>query len=436
MVPFSDRSRHAFVGDSITHVGLYGCYVELFYQTRYPAATREFLNLGIAGDTASGGLQRSAWDLFPAQPNSASLLFGMNDVDRDLYKTDSAGSDLAESRRRRIADYEESTGEFIKKLQAANMQVILVTPSIYDETAVVDAPNLPGVNRIALNECARVVLDLGRQFGLPVVDFFHPMMEINLRQQKEDAGFTLIGPDRVHPGAPGHLVMAWLFLRAQNVTPTISRISLNATTGKMEESANCTVDELQANRNGVRFRYHARALPFPIDDPAKSALAWGSIMEDLNQEILRVVGLEPGSYRLRIDADEIRTFAAEELSAGVNLAAGEPTPQYRQAQKVLHLAQERWATVVTLRDILFVENGTMGANTPRPLSFEQVEPRLEERIREITGGPSEPYHRQMIKNYVVNKPQETEFVRKAAELRDAIRQASQPISRLFELIPA
>ena len=40
----------------------------------------------------------------------------------------------------------------------------------------------------------------------------------------------------------------------------------------------------------------------------------------------------------------------------------------------------------------------------------------------------------MIKNYVVNKPREAEFVRKAAELRDVIRKAAQPISHLFELI--
>ena len=434
MVPFADRTLHAFVGDSITHVGLYGYYVELFYQTRFPAAIHEFLNLGIAGDTVSGGLQRSAWDLFPAHPNSASLLFGMNDVDRDLYTPDNASPDLEETRRRRIVDYENSTREFIKKLRAANTRVILLTPSIYDETAVMDVPNLPGVNRIALTECARLVLDLGRQLGLPVVDFFHPMLEINLRQQKEDSGFSLIGPDRVHPGAPGHLVMAWLFLRTQNVPQTISKISLNAATGQMEASINCTVDELQVTRNGVQFRCHAKALPFPIDDSAKSALACGSIMEDLNQETLQVVGLEPGTYRLRIDADAIRTFTAEELSAGVNLAAEKSTPQYRQAQAVLQLTQERWASVVTLRDIIFVENGTIDSNVPRPLSFEQVEPKLEKRIREITGGPSEPYHRQMIKNYVVNKPREAEFVRKAAELRDVIRKAAQPISHLFELI--
>ena len=158
-------------------------------------------------------------------------------------------------------------------------------------------------------------------------------------------------------------------------------------------------------------------------------------MEDLNQETIQVVGLEPGTYRLRIDADDIRIFTAEELSAGVNLAAEESTPQYRQAQAVLQLTQERCATVVILRDIIFVENGTMGSNVPRPLTFGQVEPLLEKRILEITGGPSEPYHRQMIKNYVVNKPQEAEFVRRAVELRDVIRKASQPISHIFELIP-
>jgi hypothetical protein len=358
----------------------------------------------------------------------------MNDVGRDLYTPNIEKPDLEESRQRRIENYEKSLREIIDTIQAANVQVILMTPSIYDETALMDTPNSPGVNQTGLRECARRVGDIGRQLGLPVVDFFHPMLEINEHLQKEDPAFTLIGKDRVHPGAPGHLVMAWLFLKAQNVPNAIAKVSLNAENGQVVESSNCAVDEVQASRNGVRFRYNARALPFPIEDSAKAALAWGSIMQDLNQEILQVDGLAPSTYRLLIDDVPIRTFTAGELSAGVNLAAEETTPQYRQAKTVLQLAKERWETAVTLRDIVLVESGTMGNDFPRPLSFDQVQPRLEKRIKEITGSSSEAYHRRMIEAYIQNKPHEAELLRKAAEMQEEIRKAAQPKSHVIELV--
>ena len=34
--PFNDGDRVVFFGDSITHGGFYGEYVNLFYATRYP----------------------------------------------------------------------------------------------------------------------------------------------------------------------------------------------------------------------------------------------------------------------------------------------------------------------------------------------------------------------------------------------------------------
>ncbi|WP_432327281.1 hypothetical protein ACRQ5D_27590 [Mucilaginibacter sp. P25] len=43
------------------------------------------------------------------------------------------------------------------------------------------------------------------------VDFYHPMTEINLREQAKDSTFSLTPNDRVHPDNDGHLVMAYLF---------------------------------------------------------------------------------------------------------------------------------------------------------------------------------------------------------------------------------
>lgn len=52
--PFKDGDRVVFFGDSITHGGFYGEYVNLFYATRYPERNIWFSNSGWSGATAPG----------------------------------------------------------------------------------------------------------------------------------------------------------------------------------------------------------------------------------------------------------------------------------------------------------------------------------------------------------------------------------------------
>ena len=54
--PFKDGDRVVFFGDSITHGGLYGEYVNLFYVTRYPKRNIWFSNSGWSGASAQQGL--------------------------------------------------------------------------------------------------------------------------------------------------------------------------------------------------------------------------------------------------------------------------------------------------------------------------------------------------------------------------------------------
>lgn len=54
--PFKDGDRVVFFGDSITHGGFYGEYVNLFYATRYPERNIWFSNSGWSGARAEQGL--------------------------------------------------------------------------------------------------------------------------------------------------------------------------------------------------------------------------------------------------------------------------------------------------------------------------------------------------------------------------------------------
>jgi hypothetical protein len=70
------------------------------------------------------------------------------------------------------------------------------------------------------------------------------------------------------------------------------------------------------------------------------ALQYSDFMEALNQQTLRVRGLEAAKYTLKIDGSEVGSFLREQLSAGVNLAVL-ATPMAKQALGVHILTLKR-----------------------------------------------------------------------------------------------
>ena len=83
--PFKDGDRVVFFGDSITHGGRYGEYVNLFYATRYPERNIWFSNSGWSGARAEQGLWSIEDDIVAKKPTVVTVMFGMNDINRDVW---------------------------------------------------------------------------------------------------------------------------------------------------------------------------------------------------------------------------------------------------------------------------------------------------------------------------------------------------------------
>src|SRR5690606_1488784 len=91
------------------------------------------------------------------------------------------------------------------------------------------------------------------------VDLFHPMTAINLTGQKTRPDFTITGPDRIHPGRGGHLIIAELFLENQGLAgKPVASVELNAKTGNAVV-ANAEVQLLDRGKNHIRFHYLAKS---------------------------------------------------------------------------------------------------------------------------------------------------------------------------------
>lgn len=428
---FAHDTHYAAIGDSITHAGRYLVYLETFYLTRFPDREIEMLNLGIAGDTASGALTRFSWDIEPLHAGVASVMFGMNDVTRSLYEAKNGAPHLKEKRAEKIREFRLNLASLVKKLTDDGTKVVVVSPTIFDEFAQMESATFPGLDA-ALAECGRAAKSVALQFRVPFVDVHSPMKSLSDRMQNDSPSATIVGPDRVHPQAPGHLFLMSLILKAQEVPSTVARVKINASTGTIEKVENCIVDDVKLSADAIAFRYRARCLPFPIEEEAGEALKWIPFTEEYNQEILTIPGLRPGRYSVTIDDSFIREYSADELARGVNFALEQNTPQLNQARKVLALISEREAIVRKRRDVLMVEIQA-AKDIKRPVTLAQILPLLPARLKAAAGQPWESYIRRTGEEYLENKPQEEGFLVTARQLLHQARDMAKPRPHLIKI---
>ncbi len=339
---FKDGETVCFLGDSITARGTTQTIIADYYLTRFPERTIRFVNAGRSGDSASGALGRLQDDVIAKKPTSVTIMLGMNDVGRSSYVANPDANKLKQQQQS-LNGYKANMEKVVARIraEAGEPRLLFITPSPFDQTVVLEKENnQPGCND-GLGRCAEIVKELAAKNAAAVVDFHAPMTALNLAQQKKDPKWTIVGGDRVHPGAPGHLMMAWLFLKAQGAPAVVSSVKVDATAGRAVESLNAEVTKLAKQDGGIAFTVLEKALPFPTDPAAKPVLELLPIEKELNQELLAVSGLAKGPYALKIDGVVVAKGSAEDFARGINLAFNEATPQFKQAQAVARHDEQR-----------------------------------------------------------------------------------------------
>ena len=252
--PFKKGERVVFVGNSITHGGHYHSFIWLYYMTRFPNLPITIMNGGIGGDSAWDIKKRLDEDVFSKKPTYMTMTFGMNDVGYyDFWKENA--QELAQ---RQIKKSFESYQVIEKRMQKADgVTKVMIGGSPYEETSKIENKAFPNKNN-AMQKVDEFLQASAEKNGWGFVDFNRPMLEINKREQQKDSLFALCGGDRIHPDNDGHLVMAYLFLKAQGLTgKKIAEVSIDAAKSKVETTENCRVSELNKNVDGISFKYLA-----------------------------------------------------------------------------------------------------------------------------------------------------------------------------------
>lgn len=361
-----DGDRITFYGDSITAQRQYTEDVEDYVITRFPGWKVQFHNAGVGGDKVSGGYAgpvglRLDRDVFAWDPTVITVMLGMNDF---YYRASEPGI---------LLTYKDGYQYLLDMLKSRlpNARITLIEPSPYDDFT--RDPAQGGFNKVLVQYGAEVARLSSKEdtqltdFNAPVTNFIKMLKEEapNLAQQ--------VVPDRVHPQQGGHWIMAESLLKTWGAPSLVSSVTVNMIAKvPTVESSNARVEDLARVKTGLRWTETESALPLPfppgaLDPVLALAVKLSDIVAALDQETLRVQGLQPGTYDILIDDEKIVSFTDKELSDGVNLAILS-TPMLRQARLVALDVEERNSLEEARFNIIYSSAEAEGSPTAAALS--------------------------------------------------------------------
>jgi lysophospholipase L1-like esterase len=442
---FKDGDRVCFIGDSITHSGYYWEYIGDWYATRHPELNLEIFNCGFSGGNLGGALRSLDHDVLENKPTKAVVMFGMNDVGRDFFfKDDDSSMTAAEKenaikwRTKGIETYEQHLRMLLENLKKAGVKVTILSPTHYDQTVQVKAISRFGAND-GLSKFTEICRKLSEEYKTGFVDLHTPMTKLNEELQKADPSASLIGPDRIHPTKTGHWVMAYLFLKAQNVDSMVSSVSADAVTKKITAAKNCTAEFLNGDDSSLSFKFTAATLPLPMVDVAADVDKIIPLASSLSRETLSVSGLSEGDYDVTLSSKDITKsmgcFSNAQLAKGIEIGTSPLSPAQSQAKNVAALLRERADIVRAFRDVASVDTwvldemvakGTLEDTEAARLAF--VKTKLEDDIKRKSG-----WGCFLDKQYLENIPKRNELKAKMAQLAADAKKAAIPMEMVISI---
>jgi lysophospholipase L1-like esterase len=363
-----DGDTVVMMGDSITEQHLYSNYVEMWAVSRFPAWKLTFRNVGIGGDRSVGGNGRFKRDVQAHKPTVLTVDFGMNDAgyrgfDEKLFATYMKGL-------QGIAD----------QAKAAGIRVAWITPQPVEAKP---GEKFETYNK-TLEKFSEGVKDIAKNNDGLFIDQFHPYWAVVEKARNGGEKSRITGGDAVHPGPPGQALMAAAILKGMSFPRLVSDAEITLTEKGLPgtKGKNCKISELGAAQpNGgaptsAKFTRQDNALPF-FPEQAKGILKYAPLLEEMNYYGLKVTGLKPGRYEVRLGGKKVAEFPAEELAKGVNLAeaALRTGPIADQVKKV-------WKAV-TDKNRYFHDQIFRGVLLNGKLSREEKSQRYEERMKKM-----------------------------------------------------
>ena len=335
--PFKDGDIVGVIGDSITEHAYYVNFMELWTVTRFPTANIRFRNVGKGSDTAPGGASRFQACVVPIQPTVLTVDYGMNDASYRAFDT------------KIFETYKAGLQNIANQAKAMNTRVIWITPQPVEPSAENKKLGDYVEYNVTLSEFAKRLKPFAEANNGLYIDQFHPYLAVLEKARVDDPLRRINGGDWIHPSPPGGALMASIILKAMSFPSLVSLAEIDAGSLKSTITRQCEITELKADPNGgLQFRRLDAALPYfpdpvvgkksPAQPSASAILQWAPILEDLNKYMLKVAGLKPGPYEIKLNGEKVAVYSDAQLAQGVNLAgpALEKGPIANQVREVIN----------------------------------------------------------------------------------------------------
>ncbi len=304
--------RLAIIGDSITEQKMYSRVMETYLTVCVPELEITARQYGWGGETASGFLSRMTNDCLRFKPTIATTCYGMNDHGYRPYEE-------------RIGKtYNDKSTAIVRGFKANGVRVIQGSPGC------VGTKNNPGwdaagVEAKNLNLCELRNLGIGiaQSEHVGFADVFWPMLTAGVTaQQKYGPSYAIAGGDGVHPGWAGHAAMAYAFLKSFGLDGEIGTITVDLQAGTATASKGHEVVSAKAGEVQLKSSRYPFCATGSLTNHAsiRSAMTVIPFNEELNRLTLVAKGGAAKSYKVTWGA-ESRSYSAEQLAKGVNLAA-------------------------------------------------------------------------------------------------------------------
>lgn len=304
--------RLAICGDSITEQKMYSRAMETYLTVCVPELDITVRQYGWGGEVAPGFLRRMTNDCLRFNPTIATTCYGMNDHGYRPYEPS-------------IGDrYRKYSTAIVQAFKAAGARVIQGSPGCVGtkkqpgwDAAGVEAKN------VNLTTLRNIGIEIAQSEQVGFADVLWPMLNAGFEGRKRyGTNYNIAGGDGVHPGWAGSFAMAYAFLKSFGLDGEIGTFNVDLKSGQATASKGHEV--LAAKAGSVEIK--SSRYPFCAtgeldkDNSIRSAMTLLPFNQELNRLTLVAKNGSAKNYKVTWGT-ESRTYSAEQLAQGVNLAA-------------------------------------------------------------------------------------------------------------------
>jgi lysophospholipase L1-like esterase len=302
----------AVCGDSITEQHMYSVFIEDYLLMCKPVDGVKTEQFGWGGETSWGFHEKINPFCLQYKPTVATTCYGMNDggyrpIDDNTAK-----------------HYRESQLAILESFKKAGVHfVVLGSPGAVDTKTFRGDPKKAEMYNATLGSLRDIDKQIATEQGVAFADVHQAMIDAMAKAKaKYGDGYVFAGPDGVHPGQNGHLVMAYAFLKAMGFDGNIGTITVDLSANTATATDGHKVLGVDAGTVSVESTKY----PFCFTGDPKSSDATSGVIEfcPFNQDLNRfmLVVKNPGAARVKVTfGPNSREYSADELAKGINLAA-------------------------------------------------------------------------------------------------------------------